>query len=160
RSFFSIPKTKGPSPQAYTLKKKLNHPQALMYEIVADVSKYNEFVPYCTESFINEKNARNQPTEAGLRVGWKQFDERFVCKLTCQENTQVIAESLSHSLFSKLYTEWNIRDLPNRHNACEAEITLEYEFKNPLYNSVSSLFASKVADLMVKAFEQRAVDLK
>lgn len=131
-----------------------------MYQVVSDVQAYAEFVPYCTRSFINQRDAAGQPTEAGLRVGWKQFDEEFVCELQCSpEHHVVVAQSLTHSLFHKLYTKWTIR--PNsRANACDVELVLKYRFKSDIYNAVSSVFAESVSGLVMNSFEKRAAHLR
>lgn len=135
-----------------------------MYKIVADVSRYQEFVPFVEESFINSKDeATSSPTEAGLRVGWKQFDEKFTCKLICTEDESVIAESITHLLFDKLHTQWTFKELKNPHiktPSCEVQLDLVYSFKNPLYNTVTSMFSEQVAKVLMKAFEKRARDLK
>lgn len=136
-----------------------SHPPELFYDVVSDVSQYSKFVPYCTRSFINARDQALQPTEAGLRVGWKSFDEEFVCNLQCDPKKVVIAESVTHSLFEHLYTKWTIT--PNaRKNSCDMELLLKFNFKSALYNRVSSLFAESVSELVIKAFDKRAAQLR
>ncbi|ODV94416.1 hypothetical protein PACTADRAFT_45148 [Pachysolen tannophilus NRRL Y-2460] len=162
RSFISIPNLSADScgHQKYVINKRLNHPVKLMYEIISQVDKYEDFIPYCTNSFIEEKDpVTGQPSRAGLRVGFKQFDERFVCDLKCVVEKQVIAQSVTHSLFNHLYSEWNINPLKSD-KQCEIQLILKYDFKNNLYNKISSLFASKISQIMLKAFEQRAIDIR
>ncbi|EEQ38757.1 Polyketide cyclase / dehydrase and lipid transport family protein [Clavispora lusitaniae] len=161
RSLFNFAQT---SSQSYKVSKKINVPPSLLFEIVSDVSLYHEFVPFVTHSFINEYSKEtNLPTEAGLRVGWKQYDEKFTCKLTCVKDKKVISESITISLFDHLYNEWNFKEVKNRftnESSTYMELLLRYKFKNPVYNTVSSLFQSHVSELMIKAFEERALDLK
>ncbi|CAH2354485.1 coenzyme Q-binding protein Coq10p, mitochondrial [[Candida] railenensis] len=162
RSFFSFPGTN--SVQTYQVKKRLNFPPSTLFEIVSSVDKYNEFVPFVTESFVNKRDSKTgNPTEAGLRVGWQQFDEIFTCNLKCETDKCVIAESLTVSLFDKLHTEWKFTPIENPHikqTSCQVELNLTYSFKNPLYNTVSSLFSEQVTQLMLRAFESRARELR
>lgn len=162
RSFFSFPGTS--NVQTYQVKKRLNFPPATLFSIVSGVEKYHEFVPFVTDSFVNNRDTKTgNPTEAGLRVGWQQFDERFTCKITCEKDKSVIAESLTALLFDKLHTEWKFFPVENPHvklTSSVVELNLSYSFKNPLYNTVSSLFSEHVTQLMLKAFEDRARDLK
>ncbi|ODV66607.1 hypothetical protein HYPBUDRAFT_141206 [Hyphopichia burtonii NRRL Y-1933] len=168
RSFFNIPSPFENQNKLieHKVKSKINATPEQMFEIVSDVSRYNEFVPFVEESFINKRDANtNLPSEAGLRVGWKQFDERFVCKLTCDDKIpKVIAESITVSLFDNLYTEWIFRKIPtlnvNQESNCEIELILKYKFKNPLYNTISSIFQEQVTQIMLKAFTNRATQLK
>lgn len=165
RSFFKLPTPFGTIDdglQKYQVKKVVNVPPSKMFEIVSDVSKYKEFVPFVEDSYISNKDALGLPTAAGLRVGWKQFDEEFQCKLRCQRDVLVIAESMSILLFELLYTKWNLREVKNvgTSSSCEVTLALKYSFKNPLYNTVSSLFSDQVSKIMINAFEERAMATK
>lgn len=151
--------TRSASSQKYTIAKKFQCSQPLMYALVSRVDLYHEFIPYCTSSFIKSKDPdTNQPTIAGLRVGFQAFDEEFTCNLECEKPKLVIAKSITHSLFYFLETEWKITPVENGAH-CVAVLNLKYEFKSMLYNQVSSLFAKKVASLMTKAFEKRAFEV-
>lgn len=151
------------SSQKYTITKKFNFSQSLIYSLISRVDLYHEFIPYCTSSFITKKDPiTNQPTIAGLRVGFQAFDEEFTCNLECEKPNSVIAKSITHSLFYFLETEWKLASIKsdsNNENCCIATLNLNYEFKSMLYNQVSSLFAKKVASLMTKAFEKRAFEV-
>lgn len=167
RSIFNLAKMRSaaakigeesPDTQKYTIRKHFRHPQSLMYDLISRVDLYHEFIPYCTASFINERSpTTSEPSVAGLRVGFQAFDEEFTCKLQCTRPEYVKASSISHSLFHFLETSWRIVDIGN--DQCEAVLDLKYEFKNDLYNSVSRLFASRVASLMTQAFEKRAAEV-
>ncbi|TID28285.1 hypothetical protein CANINC_002598 [Pichia inconspicua] len=162
RSIFNLAKAtgslKGKSFQNYTIVKKFPYPQPLVYKLISRVDLYHEFIPYCTHSFITKHDDVGEPSIAGLRVGFQAFDEEFSCNLTCENPNLVIAESITHSLFSFLETEWKIKETVEG-KSCVAELNLKYEFKSDLYNHVSSLFARKVANLMTKAFERRAFEV-
>lgn len=147
------------SSQKYTITKKFQCSQPLMYSLISRVDLYHEFIPYCTSSFIKAKDPdTNQPTVAGLRVGFQAFDEEFTCNLECEKPKLVVAKSITHSLFHFLETEWKITPVENGDH-CVAVLNLKYEFKSMLYNQVSSLFAKKVASLMTMAFEKRAFEV-
>ncbi|KAG7886465.1 hypothetical protein KL938_000118 [Ogataea parapolymorpha] len=145
------------SEQSYTLTKKFNHPQYLMYQLISEVDKYHEFIPYCTESFVRARDDHGQPLVAGLRVGFQQFDEEFTCDLQCKQPELIVARSITHSLFKFLETRWTVHTLDDEH--CKAVLNLRYEFKNELYNQLSSFFATKVANLMFRSFEKRAFEV-
>lgn len=151
------------SAQKYTISKRFQHPQPLMYALVSRVDLYHEFVPYCTSSFITTRDpATGQPTVAGLRVGFQAFDEEFTCELDCVPSQTVVANSISHSLFHFLETEWQIVPTDGVNGGadhCVATLNLRYEFKSTLYNHVSSLFAKQVAKLLTQAFERRAYEV-
>lgn len=152
-------------PQSFILTKTINAVPNQVYDVVSEVSRYHEFIPYCIESFVNERNPiDSRPTEAGLRVGFRQYDEKYTCKINCQESADEVfsvhADSISHNLFQHLSTQWTIRAHPQRANATQAELLLKFKFKSRLYNSVSSIFGKSVTELVMKAFEKRVFELR
>lgn len=163
RSYLSFGLSSEPQ-QHYRVTRRINVPPQIIFQVVSDVSKYSQFVPFVTHSFINEYlNDTLLPTGAGLRVGWKQYDEKFNCKISCVQDRQVIAESVTVLLFDILYNEWNFKEIKNRFTNeldTQVELKLKYKFTNPVYNAVSSLFQKQVSDTMITAFEERAMQIK
>lgn len=150
--------------KTHKITKKINVPSSLLYRVVADVTKYEDFVPFVTKSFVNEYDEETGlPTMAGLRVGWNEYDEKFVCKLRCIKNELLIVESATILLFEYLHNEWKFKEVRSNYTSEKSTIVdfcLKYKFKNPLYNTVSFLFHDKVTKVMMKAFEDRALELK
>ncbi|AET38554.1 ubiquinone-binding protein COQ10 Ecym_3040 [Eremothecium cymbalariae DBVPG len=168
RAFFGI--TSGSSSsetktQKFTLKRTFNAPAAIVYGAVSEVSLYEHFVPYCTGSFVNRRNpVDNKPSEAGLRVGFQNFDETFLCKIQCidrQDDVKiVIAESAAHDLFHILSTKWLILPHTNRPDVTEVELVLSFRFRSKIYDRLSSIFAKSVSELVMNAFESRIFQLR
>ncbi|KAH9201783.1 cyclase/dehydrase, partial [Zygosaccharomyces rouxii] len=142
--------------QRYVLLKSINSTPEKVYYVVSEVSEYQKFVPYCMESFVNKRDPiDDKPIEAGLRVGFRQYDEKFLCDVKCSKQDsqyKVVANSVSHNLFHLLYGEWTIKPHPQRRSSTQVELLLRFKFKSKLYDSVSSLFARSVTELVMKAF--------
>ncbi|GMM36027.1 ubiquinone-binding protein [Saccharomycopsis crataegensis] len=159
RSFFG-----GSQPQEYTIRKKINQPSDIFFKVVSGVDQYHKFVPYCTESFVTRYDQSDLPAEGGLKVGFKEFNEKFVCRIKCENNQDepklVEAESLSDNLFDHLKMKWYIEEDPKRPSATKMILHLNYKFSNPLYNTVSALFAENITKIMIKAFTKRAIEIK
>ena len=164
RTFFGLSTTNHAiREQRYVLRKTINAPPSIIYAAVSEVSQYKEFIPYCTDSFVDKRNpADNKPVIGGLRVGFKQYDEEFICNVTCKDMINgddaytVVAETVSHNLFHLLYSKWTIMPHPTRPNATMVELLLRFKFKSRLYNSVSQIFAKTVTELVMNAFAKRA----
>lgn len=163
RTLFSLSLFENYNVCSYKVQRLVSCSPSDIFMIVTDIEKYKEFVPFVTDSFVNNRDAQGLPLEAGLRVGWKLFDEKFVCALRCDLNKSVMAESVSHALFDTLYTEWTFQPkkniLTSDQDLCLAELSLHYRFKNPLYNLISSAFSHLVTLIMIKAFEERVNQL-
>ncbi|QLQ82190.1 hypothetical protein HG537_0G04450 [Torulaspora globosa] len=154
--------------QRYTLTKTMNAPPQQVYDVVSEISKYRDFIPYCEDSFVNKRNPIDgKPTEAGLRIGFRQYDEKYTCRIKCTrliddgvETYRVIADSITESLFRGLCTRWTIKPHPDRPHASKVELILSFEMRSRLYNSVSAIFASSVTELAMKAFDKRVFQLR
>lgn len=164
RSFFNFAQPFKAAPQTYKVTRRVNASPREMFSIVSDVSRYAEFVPFVEESFVNSRDGDGLPAEGGIRVGWKQFDEKFACKLQCIQDKSVVAEALTGPLFSSLHTEWNFKEVQafgvTSTANCDVELKLRFDFNNPIYNTMSSMFSDQVTGIMIKAFQQRAMELK
>lgn len=151
--------------QKYTLLKTVNALPTQVYDVVSEIDWYKEFIPYCVDSFIDKRDSKTgQPTEAGLRIGFKKYDEKFSCDVVClsQPDKQyytVEASSISHNLFQTLSTKWSIIPHPRKPHVSQVELVLKFQFHSLLYNSVSSIFADNVTKLAMGAFAQRAEEL-
>ncbi|EGW32123.1 uncharacterized protein SPAPADRAFT_61207 [Spathaspora passalidarum NRRL Y-27907] len=155
RTFFGSSK-----PQSYEISRTLNGTPRQLYDIVSDVAKYHEFVPFVEESFITERCSRNTPSRAGLQVGWKDINERFECKLNCVPGELVQATSLELDLFENLETKWKFNEVDGNKNKCKIDFQLVYKFRNPLYDRLSFMFAPQVSDIMIQAFQKRLFHIK
>ncbi|SCU81754.1 LAMI_0B07536g1_1 [Lachancea mirantina] len=146
--------------QTVVLKKSVNAQVPIVYQVISDIARYQEFMPYCVESYVSQKNKSSRvPEAAGLRVQFRNYDETFACKVSCiptsNNSWRVVAESVTHSLFTFLQTKWTIEQHPTRPNASAVELTISYQFKSSLYNSVASIFGKSMAQIVMKAFEKR-----
>jgi len=151
--------------QTYKLVRTFETTPKQVYEVVSQIDKYSDFIPYCIDSFIDKRDfITGNPILAGLRVGFKSYDERFTCNVNCQELTDkqnyiVEAVSISHNLFKTLSTKWTIIPNPRKQNIAQVELVLNFQFHSLLYNSVSSIFADNLTNLAMGAFAKRAVSL-
>ncbi|RDB22646.1 Coenzyme Q-binding protein COQ10 B, mitochondrial [Hypsizygus marmoreus] len=189
RSLFTLPKLSDLSPwntetQTYHERKILPYGQKELYDIVADVASYHHFIPFCTGSRIvtpslpqaHKDLLTPSVMEAELTVGFLAFTERYVSQVTCTPYRSVKAEASSSTpLFETLSTVWQFQPASAQsphasfqslqpHTGSEQQPTLvtldlAYAFANPLHASISSAFFGQVSKLMVKAFEERCLEV-
>ncbi|TQV99097.1 hypothetical protein V2A60_004590 [Cordyceps javanica] len=169
RLFFTLPNGNS---QTLTATRTLPYDRDDLYRLVADVDSYSQFVPYCARSRVTQwsvpdHEGRRWPTLADLHVGWGGLNEEFTSRLRCVPGVSVEAVSgdpagTSSSLgastvFKSLVTRWSLRPLTAQPSpATEVNLSIKYEFTNPLYAAVSAAVSDKVASLMIEAFEMRA----
>ena len=125
-----------------------------MYDLVAAVDKYPEFLPWCMGARIRKR----QPglLVADLLIGFKVFRERFTSRVTLdQDNLEITVDYLDGPM-KHLINEWQF--LPHE-QGCEVNFFVEFEFRSiVLQKAIGALFTEAVKR-MVAAFEARAYDL-
>lgn len=180
RSFINIPNifnnNNNNSPEAIrTLRATRTLPFAPspLYEIIASVESYSEFLPFLGASTVTARDQNTgYPSQAFLTVGYGPFTETFTSRVICdRDNWTVEARSgggvgedgkpipgADEGLFSHLSTKWELVPLsPKGAAGSETEVKLEirFRFQNPMHTAMMSAVEDKVAGVMIEAFERR-----
>lgn len=125
-----------------------------MFELVADVDSYKEFLPWCGDS---RKLSRTEHEVCGeitvARAGVRQTFS------TCNrlEPYSRMDLKLREGPFKTLQGHWYFTEL--RENACKVGLELEFEFSGRLITMAFGAVFAQIADSLVDAFCQRARDL-
>lgn len=134
--------------------KTLPYTSQQLFDMVSDIEKYPEFLPWCVACRIKDK--RNNIITADLIVGYKVIRERFTSKVTLNEPNDILVEYLDGPM-KYLHNRWQFRDLGN--GQCEVDFFVDFEFKNPLLQSLMGVFFDEIIRRMTRAFEDRAKEL-
>ena len=132
-------------------------PQQL-FNLVADVPRYPEFLPWCTAARVRRHEAPNVELDE-LVIGFGPFHEKFVSRVTLTPD----AASGPHietvgveGPFRHLASRWSFQPHPE---GTLIDFTLEFEFRSILLQKTVRLLFSEAVRRMVSAFEARAVQL-
>lgn len=156
----------GPCPRrSLTHTKILPYSASSIFKAVSDVSGYPSFLPFTVASKITSRDDHGLPTRASLRIGYEKFglEEVWESNVKCDpENGIVEAQSSagnSHGLFEILQTRWHIQPGQNPQQT-SVKLDLEVKFHNPVYDQMFAQVESKVASVMISAFEKRVQELE
>ena len=140
----------------FSTKRRVRHAAADMFELVADVDKYPEFVPLCAALKVRSRTEKSETTVvvAAMTVAYKVISQTFTSRVTLDKpNLQILVEYLDGP-FSRLQNRWTFK--PTGDNACEVEFFIDYEFKSrTLAMLMGAMFDTAFRKFAV-AFEQRA----
>lgn len=125
-----------------------------MYQLVDDVEKYPEFVPYCKEASLFEKEGNS--VSATIIVSKSGIAKSFSTKNTLIPFKQIQMQLLNGP-FKYLNGYWNFIALTDE--ACKIELNLEYEFSNKIASMAFAKIFTQLAQSMVAAFTQRADEI-
>lgn len=131
-----------------------------LYNVVADVAKYKEFVPWCKDSVIRSKKSDAGLMLADLTVGFDVFNETYTSRVLLEPESAITASSQDTKLLDHLHTEWKFKpSASNPLSSCWVTFRVEFQFKSSLYSHISDMFMREVTSNMVKAFEARCMQI-
>ena len=138
-------------------RRRVRHAASEMFDLVADVERYPEFVPMCRELKIRRRIQEPEGVEilvADMTVAYKLVREKFTSRVTLDRpNLQILVEYLEGP-FSHLENRWTFH--PTGERTCDVEFFISYQFRSrTLGLLMGSMFDVAFRRLAV-AFEHRA----
>ncbi|QQG35422.1 MAG: type II toxin-antitoxin system RatA family toxin [Micavibrio aeruginosavorus] len=135
-------------------RRKMPYTPEQMFDLVASVDKYPEFLPWCLASRITKRDGH--VFYADLVIGYKMVREKFGSRVTALRPDHIHVEYLSGPM-KHLSNHW--RFLPQEDGGCIIDFYVDFEFKNPVLQRLIAVFFEEAVKRMVTAFEARARDL-
>jgi coenzyme Q-binding protein COQ10 len=135
-------------------QRHLPYSQRQLFELVAGVDKYPEFLPWCTAARITRREGNS--FLADLIVRFKVFQERFSSKVTLHPHAQVDVEYITGP-FRYLNNHWRFIEADD--GGCIIDFYVDFEFKSKVLQKLIGLLFNEAVSRMVSAFEARARDL-
>jgi coenzyme Q-binding protein COQ10 len=124
-----------------------------LFDMVADVRRYPEFLPWCVGARIISRT--DQELVADLTIGFKMFRETFRSQVLLNRPQHVHVRYLTGP-FRYLNNHWRFRAVPG---GTEVDFFVDFEFKSRLLQAVIGTVFNEAVRLMVRAFERRAAIL-
>ena len=91
-------------------RRLVKHSAQQLYQVVADVGSYSQFVPWCTGSTVNYKNSSGDRIEADLDVGFGALKERYTSRVHLDKSAhpvlKISSDSSQTSFIDHLTTSW------------------------------------------------------
>jgi coenzyme Q-binding protein COQ10 len=139
--------------------KVLPYTAVQMYDLVADVASYPQFLPWTAAARIRSRSPveGGEVMEADLVISFKVFRERFGSRVTLLPGQQTILTEYIDGPFKHLKSVWRFRDLEA--GGCEVSFEVDFEFKNAILAGIIGLVFNEAMTRVVRAFEARAAKL-
>jgi coenzyme Q-binding protein COQ10 len=138
-------------------KRRVRHSAPQMFDLVADVERYPEFVPLCKALKIRQRTPNADGTEvivADMTVSFKLVQETFTSKVTLDRaNLKILVEYL-RGPFSNLENRWTFE--PKSEAECDVGFFINYEFKSRMLAILMGSMFDAAFQRFAAAFEKRA----
>ena len=130
----------------------------LMFDVVADVERYPEFLPWCVALRVlsREQAKTREVLFAEMAVGYGALREKYTSRVILDHNARTIDVAQTSGPFKQLEHHWRFTPVSN---GCQVDFSLAYEFRNRVLNAVAGAAFGKVYVKMADAFEARAKQL-
>jgi coenzyme Q-binding protein COQ10 len=141
----------------FSTRHRVRHAAADMFDLVADVERYPEFVPLCRALKLRKRIPEPEGVEilvANMTVAYKFVHETFTSRVTLDRpNLQILVEYLEGP-FSKLENRWTFH--ATGEGTCDVEFFISYEFKSRTLGLLMGSMFDLAFRRFVTAFERRA----
>jgi len=129
-----------------------------MYDLVADVARYPEFLPWNAAARVRSRRPipGGEVMEADLVISFKVFRERFGSRVTLLPGEGRILTEYIDGPFRHMRSTWTFREAPG---GCEIEFFVDFEFRNAILQGIIGLVFNDAMQRVVRAFERRAAQL-
>ena len=139
----------------HTDTKTLPYTAQQMYDLVADVASYPQFLPWCAAARIRSRASQgaSEVMLADLVISFKVFRERFGSKVVLYPDDQKIETTYIDGPFKYMESTWSFKDVEG---GVEVTFFVDFEFKNAILQGIIGVVFNEAMQRIVRAFERRA----
>ena len=125
-----------------------------MFDLVADVGRYGEFLPWVVATRVRSDSATEMV--ADMLVGFNALREKFTSRVEKQRPDRIVVHYVDGPL-KDLDNRWLFR--PSGETGCEIEFCVDFTFRNVVFEALAGSYFERAFRKMVSAFEKRAYAL-
>jgi len=129
-----------------------------MYDLVADMGRYADFLPWMAAARIRSLKdmGDHQVVDVDMVISFKVFRERFGSRAVLWPAERRITSEYLDGPFRYLHSVWKFRDCEG---GCEVDFAVDFEFRNAVLQKIIGVVFNDAMRRVVRAFEARAADL-
>ena len=138
-----------------SIKKIISCNKKNLIDMILDIEKYPDFVPWCLEGKIYKKEESEEYVEikADLKVGKKFINETYSSLILYLKKNDTITVTNIDGPLKYLKNEWKFKEI---HNNTQLEFNIDFELKNSFLNIVMKKSFNFGINKIADAFEDRA----
>jgi len=140
--------------------RRVAHSAEKMFNIVADVERYPEFLPLCEGLTVIDRFEKEDclVLHADMSVGYMRFQETFRSQVTLDRPNHTISTTSIKGPFKHLENNWYFKAIDD--HSCDVHFTIDYAFNSwPMEKLMGSMF-EQAFKKYAESFEARAEAIK
>ena len=141
----------------FSTTRHVHHSAGDMFDLVADVESYPEFVPLCDDMRVRDRREKEDGTVvmvAAMTVAYKLIRQTFTSRATLDKKKLKIVVEYLDGPFKHMQNRWSFK--PTGEHACDVEFFIDYEFASRTFSMLMGAMFDTVFRRMAIAFEKRA----
>jgi coenzyme Q-binding protein COQ10 len=143
----------------FSTKRRVRHAATDMFDLVADVEKYPQFVPLCSGLTVKSRAEKDGKTVlvADMTVAYKIIRETFTSRVTLDRQGLKILVEYLNGPFKRMQNRWTF--YPVEAKICDVEFFIDYEFRSRTLAVLMGAMFDAAFRRFAVAFEQRADEI-
>ncbi|MGB8154845.1 MAG: type II toxin-antitoxin system RatA family toxin [Pseudolabrys sp.] len=143
----------------FSSKRRVRHAATDMFDLVADVEKYPQFVPLCSALTVNTRAEKDGRTVlvADMTVAYKVIRETFTSRVTLDRQSLTILVEYLDGPFKRMQNRWTFYSVETK--VCDVEFFIDYEFRSRTLAMLMGAMFDAAFRRFAVAFEQRADEI-
>ena len=143
----------------FSTKRRVHHAATDMFDLVADVDKYPQFVPLCSALTVKSRAEKDGKTilVADMTVAYKIIRETFTSRVTLDRQGLKIMVEYLNGPFKRMQNRWTF--YPVEAKVCDVEFFIDYEFRSRTLAVLMGAMFDAAFRRFAVAFEQRADEI-
>lgn len=137
--------------QTHTVEREVPFRPEQLFDLVADVERYPEFVPWWVAARVRRREEGAYYTDQVIRVS--MVSQRFTTR-TALRRPDWIDVTSDEKPFKKLEIRWRFEPAPG--GRCRVRLDLLFHFKSVALGKMLGIVSGEAAHMLINAFEERA----
>ena len=140
----------------FSTKRHVQHSASEMFDLVANVERYPQFVPLCRSLLVRKRSTERgkEIVIADMTVAYKLIYETFTSRVTLDRSDLEILVEYLEGPFRKINNRWRFH--PAEEGACDVEFFISYEFRSRTLGLLMGAMFDAAFRRFSAAFERRA----
>jgi coenzyme Q-binding protein COQ10 len=134
--------------------KHLPYTPEQLFDMVADVARYDEFLPWVVA--VRIRSSSEEETVADLVVGFNALKERFTSRVRKERPARIRVDYIEGPL-KYLHNEWRFDGAGD--GGTDLSFSVDFAFRSRLFETLAGSVFDRALRRMTTAFEQRAAAL-